>query len=119
MTATGTIGIAGAAGFIGSHLVEHFARVAFRVPDLVRADEFAGLDWLIHGAVQAYGPRHRDADAVNVETTGRMIGVARENSARIVFLSTLSAPDTTPIPAALGVWTSGLSESVERLLENA
>lgn len=113
MTAVRRIGISGAAGFIGSELVAHFAaagwevrayqrdpappappnvtRVAFRMPDLVRAEDFAGLDWLIHGAVQAYGPRDRDADRVNVDAARRLIEIARANNTRIVFLSTLSA----------------------------
>jgi nucleoside-diphosphate-sugar epimerase len=115
MSAGRTIGITGAAGFIGGQLVEHFSgggwrvrayqrdasapapanvtRVAFRMPDLVRAEDFAGLDWLIHGAVQAYGPRHRDADDVNVATARKLIEIARANGTRIVFLSTLSAHD--------------------------
>jgi len=113
MSANRTIGITGAAGFIGTRLVEHFAvagwrvrafqrdptppapafvtRVAFRMPDLVRAEDFAGLDVLIHAAVQPYDPRHRNADAVNVDTAKHLIRLARANGTRIVFLSTLSA----------------------------
>jgi nucleoside-diphosphate-sugar epimerase len=107
------IGVTGAAGFIGSRLVEHFARagwrvrayqrdastpapanvtrVSFRMPDEVRAEDFAGLDWLVHGAVQAYGQRARDADAVNLDTARRLVEIARASGTRIVFLSTLSA----------------------------
>lgn len=115
MNAARAIGVTGAAGFIGARLVERFAadgwsvrayqrdptppapagvhRVAFRMPDLVRAEDFAGLDWLIHAAVQPYDARHRDADAVNVDTARRLIEIARANGTRIVFLSTLSAHD--------------------------
>lgn len=113
MSAARLIGITGAAGFIGSELVAHFAttgwevrayqrdpvspappnvtRVRFRMPDYVRAEDFAGLDWLIHAAVQPYDRRHRDADQVNVETARRLIDIARAGDTRIVFLSTLSA----------------------------
>jgi NADH dehydrogenase len=63
------------------------------MPDLVRTEDFAGLDWLIHGAVQEYGPRHRDADDVNVAAAQKLIEIARANGTRIVFLSTLSAHD--------------------------
>jgi nucleoside-diphosphate-sugar epimerase len=113
MSAARTIGVTGATGFIGTQLVERFAadgwtvrayqrdpsppappgatRIAFRMPDRVREEDFAGLDWLIHGAVQPWSRRHRDADQVNVTTATQLIAFARAHGTRIVFLSTLSA----------------------------
>ncbi|HEY2956437.1 MAG TPA: NAD-dependent epimerase/dehydratase family protein [Candidatus Eisenbacteria bacterium] len=108
-----TVGVTGAAGFIGRRLVERFgargwavrafqrsaagpdsAEVsyrAFRLPDRVREEDVAGLDALVHAAVQIWGPGHTDADAVNLEGTRRVIAAARRHGVRLVFLSTLSA----------------------------
>ena len=111
-----TIGITGAAGFIGSRLVEHFAargwtvralqrvpqglalpnvtRHTFRLPDLVHESDIAGLDALVHAAVQEWRPgAATDADVSNREGTRRLIAHARTHGARVVFLSTLSAHD--------------------------
>ncbi|OGF16960.1 MAG: hypothetical protein A2W00_11020 [Candidatus Eisenbacteria bacterium RBG_16_71_46] len=110
-----SIGITGARGFIGGHLVEHFAdarwavrafqrdpagpprenvtRRAFRMPEGVNADDFAGLDWVIHAAVQDHGPVCRDADRVNLEGTRRVLAACRRHGVRLIFLSTLSAHD--------------------------
>lgn len=110
-----TIGITGAAGFIGSRLVEHFAsrgwtvralqrvpqgpaipnvtRHAFRLPDIVSESDVAGLDALVHAAVQEWRPGGIDADAANREGARRLIAAARTHGVRLVFLSTLSAHD--------------------------
>jgi NADH dehydrogenase len=108
------VGVTGATGFIGSHLVRRLAargdRVvafqrsgaaaapgvtvrAFRLPDLVTPADFAGLDAVVHTALVEYGPDAPDADAINREGTRRVIDAARAAGARLVFLSTLSAHD--------------------------
>ena len=107
------IGVTGASGFIGRHLVPHlterghavraFQRTvdaaarpgvevrAFRMPDRIEPADFAGLDAVVHGALVEFGPASRDADAVNLEGTHRVLEAARTHGARLVFLSTLSA----------------------------
>jgi NADH dehydrogenase len=107
------IGITGARGFIGRHLVERFAadghevhayqRTAseppipgviphrFEMPDAIEPGEFGGLDILIHGALVEYGPARRDADGVNERSLERLIEITRSRGIRLVFLSTLSA----------------------------
>ena len=115
MSSSRVIGITGASGFIGRHLVEHFAghgwtvrafqrstecpplacvrRIEFHMPDRIPTEEFAGLDWLIHGAVQEYGAGHRDADLVNLASAKTLLRIARAEGTRVIFLSTLSAHD--------------------------
>lgn len=107
------IGITGARGFIGRHLVAHFAERGheahayqrsqsapplpgvishrFEMPGTIEPREFDGLDVLIHGALVEYGPARRDADAVNLQSLDRLIEIARARSIRLVFLSSLSA----------------------------
>ena len=111
------IGITGAAGFIGSRLVEHFAgrgwrvralqrtpekgaaiagvtRHAFRMPDLVEPRDFEGLSALVHAAVAEWKPGSPDSDRANLEGTRGLLAAARAASVpRVVFLSTLSAHD--------------------------
>ena len=107
------IGVTGARGFIGSHLVARFAerghevhsyqRVAsappmpgviphrFEMPGAIEPREFEGLDVLIHAALVEYGPAHRDADAINQQSLDRLIEITRARNIRLVFLSSLSA----------------------------
>ena len=107
------IGITGASGFIGRHLVEHFARQGravrafvrspgshaapgvtehrFVLPDTIEERDLEGLGILVHAALVEYGPGARDADRVNREGARCLIGIARARGLRIVFLSTLSA----------------------------
>lgn len=110
------IGITGAAGFIGSRLVDRFAargwavrafqrspekgaprpgvtRHRFRMPDEVDPGDFAGLDAVVHAAVEEWRAGGGDADAVNREGTARVIAAARAHGARLIYLSTLSAHD--------------------------
>lgn len=110
------IGITGASGFIGARLVAHFAergwtvralqrdpsrgaraagvtRHGFRLPDLVNEADFAGLDAVVHAAVQEWRAGALDADAANRQGTRRVIAAARAHGAHLVFLSTLSAHD--------------------------
>ncbi len=107
------IGITGATGFIGRHLVAHFAargdavvafqrRVSvpaargvvvrpFTLPEGPDPAHLAGLEWLVHGALVEYGPRTPDADAINRAGAQRVLAAARAHGTRVVFLSTLSA----------------------------
>lgn len=110
------IGITGASGFIGSRLVDHFAdrgwtvrafqrspekgtprpgvaRHRFRMPDEVDPSGFAGLDLVVHAAVEEWRAGGGDSDAVNREGTDRVIAAARAHGARLIYLSTLSAHD--------------------------
>ncbi len=107
------IGITGATGFVGRHLVRGLAARGFAVtafqrppageaipgievhtlilPDQVHVDDFAGLDVLVHGAFVEYGPGHPDADAINREGARNVLAAARAHGARVVYLSTMSA----------------------------
>jgi len=107
------VGVTGARGFIGSHLVRRFAARGHAVRAFVRAPgaapaagvsehrfvlpggfdegDFAGLAAIVHGALVEYGPGRHDADRVNREGCERLIGIARRQGARVIFLSTLSA----------------------------
>jgi nucleoside-diphosphate-sugar epimerase len=107
------IGVTGAGGFIGRHLLAHlvargdavtaFQRAgagaavagvtvrAFSMPDGIDPAHFEGLDAVVHGAVAEHGPAARDADAVNREGARRVLEAARAHGAHAVFLSTLSA----------------------------
>jgi NADH dehydrogenase len=112
------IGVTGATGFIGSHLVRRLAERgdaviafqrdpgagaasrprgvatrAFRMPDGIEPADFAGLDAVVHTALVEYGPAAPDADAINRAGTRRVVDAARAAGARLVFLSTLSAHD--------------------------
>lgn len=112
------IGVTGATGFIGGHLVRRLAArgdavVAFQrdpaagaaerpagvetrafcMPDAFDPADFAGLDAVVHTALVEYGPDAPDADATNREGTRRVVEAARRAGARLVFLSTLSAHD--------------------------
>ena len=111
--ATAAVGVTGARGFIGRHLVRHlaaagrpvraFVRVPgaapvagatehrFVLPDGFDERDFAGLAAIVHGALVEYGPAERDADRVNREGCERLIVAARRQGARVIFLSTLSA----------------------------
>jgi NADH dehydrogenase len=106
--------VTGGNGFIGRHVVAHFARLGHSVVALQRSgtgraprpgvevrrfampgglddDAFAGLDALVHGALVEYTPAHRDADTINARALERILAVTRRNAAHLVFLSTLSA----------------------------
>jgi len=107
------VGITGARGFIGRHLVDDLASRGhevhayqrdatapprsgviphhFEMPDSIEPREFQGLDVLIHGALVEYGPARRDADAINVRSLERLIEITRAQRTRLVFLSSLSA----------------------------
>ncbi|MEO6463699.1 MAG: NAD-dependent epimerase/dehydratase family protein, partial [Candidatus Eisenbacteria bacterium] len=113
------IGVTGASGFIGRHLVRRlaargdlvtaFQRDAaapppgpgvtvrpFRLPDGIEAAHFAGLDAVVHAALVEHGPAARDSDAQNREGAQRVVAAARAHGTRVVFLSTLSAhPEAT------------------------
>ncbi len=107
------IGITGATGFIGRHLLAHFAArgdavvafqrgpaaaarprvtvVPFVLPDRFDPGDLAGLDAIVHGALVEHGPGTPDADAINREGARRVLAAARTHGVRVVFLSTLSA----------------------------
>jgi nucleoside-diphosphate-sugar epimerase len=107
------IGVTGARGFIGRHLVRHFAMAGhpvrafvrapgpatatgiserrFVMPDGLDENDLAGLTAVVHGALVEYGPERRDAERVNREGTSRLLAAARRQNVRMIFLSTLSA----------------------------
>jgi len=108
------VGVTGASGFIGRHVVAHLASLGhsvvalqrsgadaaprpgvevrrFVMPDGLDDDAFAGLDALVHGALVEYTPVHRDADTINARALERLLAVTRRNDTHLVFLSTLSA----------------------------
>jgi nucleoside-diphosphate-sugar epimerase len=106
------IGITGASGFIGRHLVAYFAArgdevVAFRrrpvasssrvkvrpfaLPDAFDPADLIGLDAVVHAALVEYGPAAPDADAINLAGVRAVRDAARAHGAHLVMLSTLSA----------------------------
>lgn len=111
--APAAVGITGARGFIGSHLVRRFAARGGAVRAFVRAPggapapgvtehrfllphgfderDFEGLAAIVHGALVEYETGRRDADEVNRKGCERLIAIARRQDMRVIFLSTLSA----------------------------
>ncbi len=114
----GTVVITGATGFIGAHLVRHFARTGwtvhalcrsaasqapvkgvlfreFRLPDVIPEEDFRGARVLIHCAYAHYSASRPDADAINDAGTRRLLAIARSAGLQqVVYLSSLSArPD--------------------------
>lgn len=100
--------ITGASGFIGSHLVTHFAQRGWKVTALVRAfpetsaanviyvkynlqeqlaeGAFAGADYLVHCAFI------KNDIEMNVEGTKKLLGMSRKNNLKKnIFISSFSA----------------------------
>lgn len=107
------IGVTGANGFVGRHLVRALAARGhmvtafqralaadpmpgvvirpFALPHGADARDLAGLDLLVHGAFVEHGPATGGADAINREGVENLLAAARDHGFRITFLSTLSA----------------------------
>ncbi len=113
-----TIGIVGAAGFIGRHLTQQALDAGLRVRTFTRrswdgaphvptedrrelvlprrpgAEDFLGLDAVIHLAVAAHGSSEAVTRAVNVEATIDLYDAAQAAGVpRFVFVSSQSAHD--------------------------
>lgn len=107
------IGITGATGFLGRHLVAHLVARGYEVrsfqrsvspeaslkidvrtfamPQAIDPVDFSGLEFIIHAAVAEHTPQTPNADAVNREGTRQLLAAARAQNVRVIFLSTLSA----------------------------
>ena len=113
-----TVAVTGANGFIGSHLVRHFAGRGWPVIALGRSappgdlgsnvshrpyalteppqpDDLAGGDYLVHCAYAKHTRRGPDSDEINVRGTKLLLDAARrQHYKKFVFLSSLSAHES-------------------------
>jgi len=105
--------ITGATGFIGSHLARHFAARGWQVAALARTPPDAALGnitWhrfdlggdvpeapfrqaqaIIHCAYVKFSAAQKEADAINLAGTQRLLALSRQHDVKFVFLSTMSA----------------------------
>lgn len=107
--------ITGAAGFIGSHLAEHFNKKGWTVIAAVRGippqlgdgvlyyhyditklpneDMLVDVDYLVHCAYVKYDD-NKDADRINIEGAIRLLELSRKSGVKKnIFLSSLSASE--------------------------
>ncbi len=108
--------ISGASGFIGSHLVKHFASQGWEVtafirtlpenvspppgvtfkqlelPHFIQPEDFEGAHYFVHCACEKYRPSKKNSSAINVEGTRTLLKIARQKKIqKFVFLSSMSA----------------------------
>lgn len=108
-----TVAITGANGMVGRLLTEHFLGLgwwvhalqrcpldapraglehfAYALPEAPAPAALAGVEVVVHGAVQLFGPKHRDADALNLDGARRLLASCRAAAVPVIFLSSLAA----------------------------
>jgi NADH dehydrogenase len=129
----GVILVSGATGFLGRRLCTHLARQGWTIRALARdpgaapragvfrcalpgtIDEAAfdgGGQALVHAAAATRRPGEAEAEAVNIEGSRRLFGMARAHGIRrIVFVSSMSAAPDAPARYGRDKWR------VEQMLE--
>ena len=116
------VAITGATGFVGSALVEHFARKGWQVVALVRnrpkkspqnityveydlsrpldAEKLADIDYLVHAAYIKQDRQHPQAFQTNIDAAKSIIDAARRQGVKkCLFISSMSAH-----PAAISAY---------------
>ncbi len=113
MTATKTIAITGANGFVGSALTSHFAAQGWHVIALMRrppvtpkehieyhhydlaeplkSDLLQGVDYVVHAAYIPLSPTNPDAYTLNKQGATALLKQARAQGTKVIFISSLSA----------------------------
>jgi dihydroflavonol-4-reductase len=100
------VGVTGASGFIGRHLVEHLTSRGVAVTPVIRpetpledaalASAFRGVDVVVHLAGVVSALDERQFTTVNVDLTRVVATAARDAGARLVHVSSLAAAGPAP-----------------------
>jgi len=108
------VAITGSSGYIGKHLVTHFAkknyfilalqRKAFKgkknikflqydLKDKIDYKQVKDIDVIIHCAFMEFGNNKIDSDFVNLTAAENLISICKKRCQKIIYLSTFSAHD--------------------------